>query len=318
MLYKRVSVGAGPTGGTKERKGNAMGYLHIANLYANKNILQFKECYALEKIHGSSANLSYDSEKPEGEQLTFFSGGAKHEEFVKLFNQEELLTKIRAIGYTRFVLYGEAYGGKMQKMSGTYGPSLKFIAFDVWVAERWLEVPRAEQYAINLGLEFVFYKRVPATVEALDAERDAFSVQAIRNGCGDDKLREGIVCRPLMEFSYGKDENSRVICKHKREEFRETKSVRTVESEEKRRVMEEVTLIVDEWCVPERLRHVLDKLGETDSISINRTKEVITAMTEDILREAAGEVVESKPLLKEIGNRTARMFKEFLNASINA
>ena len=294
-----------------------MGYLHIRNLYANKNILLFKECYALEKIHGTSAHISYDSEKPEGQQLTFFSGGAKHEEFVKIFDQEYLLNKIKAVGYTKFTLYGEAYGGKMQKMAGTYGPTLKFIAFDVWVAERWLEVPRAEQYATNLGLEFVHYKRVPATIEALDAERDAFSVQAIRNGCGDDKLREGIVCRPLMEFSYGTDENSRVICKHKREEFRETKSVRTVESEEKRRIIEEVTLVVDEWATPTRLQHVLDKMGEAGTIGIQQTKEVIAAMTEDILRESEGEVVESKPLFKEIGNRTAKLFKEHLNAGIS-
>ena len=295
-----------------------MGYLHIKNLYANKNILLFKECYAMEKIHGTSAHVSYDFEKPEGQQLTFFSGGSKHEEFMKIFNQEDLLNKIKAVGYTKFTIYGEAYGGNQQKMSATYGPVLKFVAFDVWVAERWLEVHRAEQYAQNLGLEFVYYKRVPATVEALDAERDAPSVQAIRNGCGEDKKREGIVCRPLMEFSYGTDENSRVICKHKREEFRETKSVRTVESEEKRRIMEEISLIVDEWCVPERLRHVLDKMGEPGTVGIEKTKEVIAAMTEDILREAEGEVIESKPLLKEIGNRTARMFKEYLKEQASA
>jgi hypothetical protein len=290
-----------------------MGYLHIKNLYASKNILLFKECYALEKIHGTSAHVSYDVEKPEGSQLRFFSGGAKYEEFVKLFNQEELLEKIKSIGYTKFTLYGEAYGGKMQRMSATYGPSLKFIAFDAWVAERWLEVPRAEQYANNLGLEFVHYKRVPATVEALDAERDAFSVQAIRNGCGNDKLREGIVARPLMEFSYGTDENSRIICKHKREEFRETKSVRTVESEEKRWVLEGVALIIDEWVTPMRLEHILDKMGETESISIEKTKGVIARMTEDVLRESDGEVVDTMPLRKEIGNRTAKLFKQYLS-----
>jgi hypothetical protein len=80
--------------------------------------------------------------------------------------------------------------------------------------------------------------------------------------------------------------------------------------------MTEVELIVDEWCVPERLRHVLDKLSTTESISINRTKDVIAAMTEDILREAEGEVVESKPLLKEIGNRTAKLFREHLKLQL--
>lgn len=31
---------------------NEMGYIHIENLYKNRAILLFKECYALEKIHG--------------------------------------------------------------------------------------------------------------------------------------------------------------------------------------------------------------------------------------------------------------------------
>jgi hypothetical protein len=296
-----------------------MGYLHISNIKnLNDHIFLFRECYAMEKIDGTSAHVFYNSEMPEGQQLSFFGGCAKHEQFVALFNQQDLLDRIKAIGYTKFKIYGEAYGGKIQRMAGTYGPNLKFIAFDVKVADRWLEVPRAEQYAINLGLEFVHYNRVPTTIEALNAERDAPSVQAIRNSCGNDKIREGIVCRPLVEFSYGCDENSRIICKHKRAEFRETKSVRTVESEEKRRVMEEVTLVVDEWCVPTRLQHVLDKMGEAGTIGIERTKDVIANMTEDILREAEGEVVESKPLMKEIGNRTVKLFKEHLAKQLDS
>ena len=295
-----------------------MGYLHIKNLFSNNTILLFKEAFALEKLHGTSTNLSYDPSLPEGQQLRFFCGGAKYEEFVKLFNQEDLLDKIKTIGYGAFTCYGEGYGGKMQRMSATYGPSLKFCAFDIKTANRWLEVPRAEAYVQNLGLEFVHYNKVPATVEALNAERDAPSVQAIRNGCGNDKIREGIVCRPLVEFSYDGAETSRIICKHKRAEFRETKSVRTVESEEKRRVMEEVALVVDEWCVPTRLQHVLDKMGEAGTIGIERTKDVIANMTEDILREAEGEVVESKPLMKEIGNRTVKLFKEHLAKQLDS
>jgi hypothetical protein len=30
-----------------------MGYLHIDNLYKSQDILLFKRCYALEKIHGT-------------------------------------------------------------------------------------------------------------------------------------------------------------------------------------------------------------------------------------------------------------------------
>ncbi len=34
-----------------------MGYLHIDNLYKNQTIRLFRECYALEKVHGTSAHV---------------------------------------------------------------------------------------------------------------------------------------------------------------------------------------------------------------------------------------------------------------------
>lgn len=36
-----------------------MGYMHIDNLYKNQDMLIFRECYALEKIHGTSAHVSW-------------------------------------------------------------------------------------------------------------------------------------------------------------------------------------------------------------------------------------------------------------------
>lgn len=35
-----------------------MGYLHIDNLYKAQEILAFRTCFALEKIHGTSANVA--------------------------------------------------------------------------------------------------------------------------------------------------------------------------------------------------------------------------------------------------------------------
>lgn len=35
-----------------------MGYLHIDNLYKNRDILLFRECWALEKVHGTSAHYA--------------------------------------------------------------------------------------------------------------------------------------------------------------------------------------------------------------------------------------------------------------------
>jgi hypothetical protein len=133
-----------------------MGYLHIDNLYKNKEIFLFKECYALEKIDGTSAHISWKEGK-----LSFFSGGSKHENFIKLFHENLLIASFQELfGEQEVVVFGEAYGGKLQGMSGTYGEELKFIVFDVKVGFCWLDVPKAENIAQKLGLEFVHYNKI--------------------------------------------------------------------------------------------------------------------------------------------------------------
>ena len=74
-----------------------MGYMHIDNLYKNIEIMAFRECYAMEKIHGTSAHISF---KPSPGELSYskpgeissFSGGEKHEKFVNLFTEDELMS----------------------------------------------------------------------------------------------------------------------------------------------------------------------------------------------------------------------------------
>ena len=51
-----------------------MGYLHIDNLYKNQDILMFKECYAMEKIHGTSAHVSFKAVPDQQATVGFFSG----------------------------------------------------------------------------------------------------------------------------------------------------------------------------------------------------------------------------------------------------
>lgn len=77
-----------------------MGYMHIQNLYKDQTILLFKECYALEKIHGTSAHIKF-SMAPTSPALTFFSGGEKHERFKALFNDADLCTRFEALGHTQ-------------------------------------------------------------------------------------------------------------------------------------------------------------------------------------------------------------------------
>src|SRR5581483_5315488 len=289
-----------------------MGYLHIQNLYRPESqamIFLFREVYALEKIHGTSAHISLK----EG-QLHFFSGGEKHDNFVKLFDAEALAVGMAELGAMEVVIFGEAYGGKQQAQSWRYGKELKFVAFDVKIGDCWLDVPNAEQVSRRLGLEFVHWRRVPAEIEALNVERDAPSEQARRNGVEGDQPREGVVLRPLVEFKQNNGE--RVIAKHKRDEERETNTTRKVEDPGKLQVLQEAEAIALEWVTETRLEHVLDKLPQ--GIGMESTGQVIAAIVEDVTREAAGEIVDSKEARKAIGARAAKLFKQRFTKALQA
>lgn len=287
-----------------------MGYAHIENLYRDKakSILLFKEVYCLEKIHGTSAHISWNDGK-----VGFFSGGANHESFVSIMDSVVLSNAFAALGHDKVIVYGEAYGGKMQGMKHTYGNDLKFAAFDVLVNNTWLKVPDAHDVAIALELEFVHYIKSFTYLKALDAERDAPSEQAFRNGMADRndpatyKLREGIVLRPLIEVTDNR--GNRIVAKHKGAAFSERVHVPKVNAE-KDPVMEEAEKIAFEFVTDQRLAHVLDKLGNPKDLSFMPT--VIPAMIEDVLREASGEILDNKLVRKEIGRATVKLYKNWV------
>lgn len=292
-----------------------MGYMHIENLYKSTEIIDlFRECYALEKIHGTSAHVKFQAIEgfPEG-KLTIFSGGEKFDNFAALWDHKDLIEKFKEFGTHTIMegitFYGEAYGGRQQGMSSTYGPNLKFVVFDVKIGDLWLSVPKAAKVAEDMGFEFVHYVKGPATLEFLNQWRDADSTQAIRNGMGPGKKREGIVVRPVEEFR--KNNGERLIAKHKRAEFRETTTTREVSSE-KLAIQTAAKEIAREWVVDMRLQHVLDKLkGQgIDVTSMTSTGLVVAAMKEDVKREAAGEIVWNGDVEKEIGKVTAVMYKQ--------
>lgn len=286
-----------------------MGYLHIDNLYKNQTILLFKECYALEKIHGSSAHVTYQLDG----QVTVFAGGESHSRFLALFDIEKLKQVFKDMGHPdkTITVYGEVYGGRCQGMSDTYGKDLKFVAFDVQIGDCWLSVPQAEEVCKNLGLEFASYAKVKTDLVDLDAQRDADSTQAIRNGVGEGKKREGVVLRPLVEMTL--NNGSRVICKHKRDEFKETSTSRQVVDPEKMKVLEDATAVADEWVTLTRMQHVLDKLP---GHCMEKMRDIISAMTEDVNREGKGEFIPSEAVNKAIGKRTATLYKDLQKAKL--
>lgn len=271
-----------------------MSYLHIENLYRAPELL---ECYALEKIHGTSAHVAYRQGN-----LSFFSGGESHDKFVGLFDQEFLKHKLleKFLETDDLVVYGEAFGGKQQGMSETYGKVLRFLAFDVRLNGQWLDVPSAEGLAGELGIGFVPYERGPLSLPWLDGQRDKPSLVAVV----PDKMREGVVVRPIHEMQY--KDGGRVIVKHKRAEFRETKTVREV-SPDQAQAWSDAAAVAEEWVTPMRLEHVLQK---TPYNTTQDTGNVIRAMIEDVRRESDGEVTWSREIASAVGKATVKLLQK--------
>lgn len=285
-----------------------MGYMHIDNLYrpSAQGVLAFKQVYCLEKIHGTSAHLSFSRARPPEKVLNIFSGGESMERFSALFSAEHLIGVFNAAfaDVTELTIFGEAHGGKQQGMRDTYGDSLRFVVFDVSVNGKWLSVPEAENVAKAFGMEFVDYALVDATLECIDAQRDRPSTQATRNGVAGTKKREGVVIRPPFEVLLSNGQ--RCIAKHKNAEFCETSTHRSV-SPERAKTLDDSEKVAKEWVTYTRLMHVLDRLGNPkDHADIPR---VIGAMIEDVLREGADEVKDTKDNRKSIGRAAAKLYK---------
>jgi hypothetical protein len=253
----------------------------------------------MEKIHGTSASVAW-----RGDHVWLSSGGESATRFATLFDTVALAAVFRELGYAEVTVYGEAYGGKQQQQAWRYGAALKFAAFDVQCDGRWLDVPSAEALVRKLGLEFVHYAVVNTDVATLDAERDAPSVQATRNGVDGTHPREGVVLRPLIEVidAYG----DRVIAKHKRDDERETATPRKVVDPSQLTVLADAAAIAEEWVTVTRLDHVLQKLPQ--GIGLAQTRDVIAAMVNDVIVEAKGEIVDSKEARAAIGKKAAAMF----------
>jgi hypothetical protein len=82
---------------------------------------------------------------------------------------------------------------------------------------------------------------------------------------------------------------------------------------DKLEVLAKAQVIADEWVTPVRLQHVLDKLPDA---GIERMRDVIAAMSEDVFREGVGEFVDSREARVAIGKKTAQLFKAHLMSAL--
>jgi hypothetical protein len=290
-----------------------MGYRHTDNLYANQAILQFPECYASEKIHGTSSHLKFNRQE---NTIHYHGGGERYETFKALFDVPTLEYRFPLLRGDVITVYGESYGGKQQKNAWRYGPVLKFCAFEVNVDGVWLTVPQAEEYVKLLGLEFVHYVRIKTDLSCIDAERDAISEQAIRNGVttrdGEFIRREGVVLRTINEELDSR--GNRVMAKHKRPEERETKTIREV-STDKIEKQKEARAIAEEWVTENRISNAKSHFT-ADEWRIQNMGNLIRYIVNDVIRESEGLAELDADAKREVGKRSAQLIKQDFQSAL--
>lgn len=274
---------------------------HIDNLYLDQRILLFSKCYAEEKIDGTGATVTYRDGRVE-----VSAGGAPKAELLASLDLRALAKNFDAAGYPSVTVSGEAYGGKVQNLAHRYGPIVRFCGWAVDCGEGPLSVPDADAFVRRLGLEFVHYALVSTDLAALDAERDAPSVQAQRNGVPGVHRREGVVLLPprpcLIDGRW-------VIAKHKHADERETATPREVVDLSLQRVLYDAESIALEWVTPKRMDHVLDHLRvDGQEFTARDTRRVVDEMEADVVREGRHEIVDSDAARKAIRRRAGEMF----------
>ena len=80
-------------------------------------------------------------------------------------------------------------------------------------------------------------------------------------------------------------------------------------------LLEKVDSICIEWITEDRLSNILSHIDK--ELDIKDIPMIIKLMIEDVLREAKGEIVESRELNKTIARETTVMFKRRLNSRVS-
>lgn len=167
---------------------------------------------ATEKIDGTNIRVGWNGEKVEFGART---ENAQIPTFLLSYLQE-VLTPERlgpVLSSGEYVLFGEGYGRKIQKVGARYIPDgVSFILYDVWCGGWWLR--RWDIYAIaaQLGIDRVPVVGKMTLDEACHECREGF---ASRVG---DLDAEGLVLRPEVDL-FSRD-GSRIITKVKLRDFR--------------------------------------------------------------------------------------------------
>ena len=127
-----------------------------------------------------------------------------------LIPKSDLFDKI--FGNSDFCMYGEGYGGKIQKGSATYGKQPRFVLFDIFINDFWLNRVDVENIAKKLEIDIVPIIFKGSLGEMVDRCRGG-----LKSTWGNFQA-EGLIGKPELEMKTR--EGKRIITKLKCKAFK--------------------------------------------------------------------------------------------------
>lgn len=172
----------------------------IEGKFRNETVeyLKDNQWIGTEKIDGTNIGIVWDGHKVSYQGRTEKSQIPAHlmNKLIELFGgtiNEELFEQ--KFGEMPVILFGEGYGGKIQKVGSQYRSDISFILFDVYLLKQnlWMKRDAIEDIAKTFGVDVV-----PIVYEGDLTGAVTFVKSKPKSTIGIADM-EGIVCKPAID-----------------------------------------------------------------------------------------------------------------------
>lgn len=273
------------------------------------------EWVVTEKIHGANFSFWCDgTEVRVASRSQFVDGTFYNCQAVINRYSENILNWCQGFGVKTFIVYGELFGGNIQK-EVQYGEK-DFAAFDVVIDGVVQDKQTAWRIAKECGLNFAPVLFTGSFKECLEMS-NTFKSTLTPEGYEGENISEGLVIEPVEPAWF--ENGSRVYFKNKTESFseknRQPKEKQVFElSEEESDLMNELL----NYNTEQRVSNVISKIGQITSKDFGKilgltVQDMLEDFTKDTERDAKVEAEDNwkqfhKLLSAEVGKVVRKLF----------
>lgn len=233
---------------------------------------------ATEKIHGANFSFWCDGTDVKiASRSQFVDGTFFNCQTVINRYSENILNWCQGFGVKTFIIYGELFGGNIQK-EVSYGEK-DFVAFDVVIDGVVQDKQTAWRISKECGLNFAPVLLIGSFKECLEVN-NTFKSTLTPKDCTEENTSEGLVIEPVEPAWFAN--GNRIYFKNKTESFSEKKAKPKNEvfelSEEESDLLNELL----KYSTEQRVSNVISKIGQVTNKDFGR---ILGLTVQDILEE---------------------------------